>query len=152
MQSAFVREAEARGYVNCIISIDADGQDDIHAMDAMIEAYRDGSEVVYGVRSSREKDTWFKRTSAQMYYRLLKRFGGDVVYNHADYRLVSSTVLDSFADFHEVYLFLRGLFPLIGFRSSTVRYTSSSSSRCSGPFTGTTGWSFASGRASTGPS
>ncbi len=113
---------EARGHVDCIISIDADGQDDIRAMDAMIDEYRNGSEVVYGVRSSRTTDTWFKRTTAQMYYRLLEHFGGDIVYNHADYRLVSSAVLDSFANFHEVNLFLRGLFPLIGYKSSTVSY------------------------------
>ena len=113
---------EARGKVDCIISIDCDGQDDIHAMDQMVEKYLEGNEIVYGVRSSRKTDTWFKRNTAQLYYKILEKLGGDIVYNHADYRLVSSRVLDSFADYHEVNLFLRGIFPLIGYQSATVEY------------------------------
>ena len=105
-----------------IISIDCDGQDDIHAMDQMVEKYLEGNEIVYGVRSSRKTDTWFKRNTAQLYYKILEKLGGDIVYNHADYRLVSSRVLDSFADYHEVNLFLRGIFPLIGYQSATVEY------------------------------
>ena len=113
---------ESRDRVDAIISIDCDGQDDISAMEKMVDAFREGNEVVYGVRSSRETDTWFKRNSAQAFYRLLNRMGGDVVYNHADYRLVSNRVLNCFADYHEVNLFLRGIFPLIGFKSTTVTY------------------------------
>ena len=113
---------ESRDRVDAIISIDCDGQYDISAMEKMVDAFREGNEVVYGVRSSRETDTWFKRNSAQAFYRLLNRMGGDVVYNHADYRLVSNRVLNCFADYHEVNLFLRGIFPLIGFKSTTVTY------------------------------
>ncbi|MGN0270471.1 MAG: glycosyltransferase family 2 protein [Candidatus Weimeria sp.] len=113
---------ESRDKVDAIISIDCDGQDDINAMEKMVDSFRDGSEVVYGVRSSRDTDTWFKRNSAQAFYKLLNRMGGEVVYNHADYRLVSNRVLNCFADYHEVNLFLRGIFPLIGFKSTTVTY------------------------------
>ena len=113
---------ECRDKVDAIVTIDCDGQDDISAMEKMVDAFTDGNEIVYGVRSSRETDTWFKRNSAQAYYKLLNRMGGDVVYNHADYRLVSNRVLNCFADYHEVNLFLRGIFPLIGFKSTTVAY------------------------------
>lgn len=113
---------EARDNCDITISIDCDGQDDINAMDRMIEEYRKGSEIVYGVRSSREKDSWFKKTSAENFYKFLKWMGADVVYNHADYRLVSARVLNEFADFGEVNLYLRGLFPLVGFPSSCVYY------------------------------
>lgn len=113
---------ESRDRVDAIVTIDCDGQDDITAMEKMVDAFRDGNEIVYGVRSSRDTDTWFKRNSAQAYYKLLNRMGGDVVYNHADYRLVSNRVLNCFADYHEVNLFLRGIFPLIGFKSTTVAY------------------------------
>ena len=113
---------EARGLADVTISIDADGQDDLDAMDAMLEAYRDGYEVVYGVRSDRSTDTAFKRGTAQAYYRFLSLLGADVVYNAADYRLASSTVLNEFAEFEEVNLYLRGLFPLVGFPSTTVEY------------------------------
>lgn len=104
------------------ISIDCDGQDDINAMDDMVEEYLNGCEIVYGVRSDRKTDTWFKRTTAQGFYKILKFMGADVVYNHADYRLVSNRVIKHFADFKEVNLFLRGMFPLVGFKSTSVYY------------------------------
>ena len=112
----------AKDKCDITISIDCDGQDDIHAMDQMVEEYLDGAEVVYGVRSCREKDTFFKRTTAQGYYRFLNILGVEIVYNHADYRLVSSKVLNEFANFKEVNIFLRGIFPLIGFKSTCVYY------------------------------
>ena len=114
---------EARDHCDITITIDCDGQDDVDAMDEMVDCYLDGSEVVYGVRSDREKDTWFKRATAQGYYRLLGRMGAEVVYNHADYRLVSSRVLREFARFEEVNLYLRGMFPLVGFKSTCVYYS-----------------------------
>lgn len=113
---------EARERCDITISIDCDGQDDINAMDAMVDAYLDGCEVVYGVRSSRETDTFFKRFTAQSFYKFLAAMGAEVVYNHADYRLISSRVLREFANFREVNLFLRGLIPLVGFKSTTVSY------------------------------
>ena len=113
---------EARERADIIISIDCDGQDDVGAMEEMIDAYHDGCEVVYGVRSSRDADTFFKRHSAQMFYRLMNRLGAEVVYNHADYRLVSARVLKELADFREVNLFLRGMIPLVGFKSTSVYY------------------------------
>lgn len=113
---------EAMDRCDITISIDCDGQDDLDAMDAMVDAYLDGCEVVYGVRSRRDTDTWFKRTTAQGFYRLMNGLGAEVVYNHADYRLVSSLVLRHFADFGEVNIFLRGMFPLVGFKSTCVYY------------------------------
>ena len=113
---------EARDRCDITISIDCDGQDDIHAMEAMIDAYQDGCEIVYGVRSSRETDTWFKRTTAQGFYRVMEQMGVETVYNHADYRLVSSRVLEQFANYEEVNIFLRGMFPLVGFKSTSVYY------------------------------
>lgn len=113
---------EAKDQSDITISIDCDGQDDIKAMERMVDAYRDGAEVVYGVRSSRATDTWFKRTTAQGFYKFMNLMGAEVVYNHSDYRLVSSRVLQHFADYHEVNLFLRGIFPLIGFKSTCVDY------------------------------
>ena len=113
---------EAMDRCDITISIDCDGQDDLDAMDAMVDAYLDGCEVVYGVRSRRDTDTWFKRTTAQGFYRLMTGLGAEVVYNHADYRLVSSLVLRHFADFGEVNIFLRGMFPLVGFKSTCVYY------------------------------
>ena len=113
---------EAKDVCDITISIDCDGQDDPDAMDEMVRAYLDGSEIVYGVRSSRDTDTWFKRTSAQSFYRLMRAMGTETVYNHADYRLVSSRVLQHFADFEEVNIFLRGMFPLVGFKSTSVYY------------------------------
>ena len=113
---------EAKDLCEITVSIDADGQDDINAMDRMVEAYHDGCEVVYGVRSSRETDTFFKRFTAQSFYRFLAAMGAEVVYNHADYRLISARVLAEFANFKEVNLFLRGLVPLVGFKSTSVEY------------------------------
>ena len=113
---------EAKDRCDITISIDCDGQDDLNAMDAMVDAYHDGCEIVYGVRSSRDTDTFFKRFTAQSFYKLLKAMGVDTVYNHADYRLVSSRVLQEFASFREVNLFLRGMFPLVGFKSTSVYY------------------------------
>ena len=105
------------------ISIDCDGQDDINAMDAMVDAYvNDGCEVVYGVRSKRDTDTFFKRFTAESFYKLLNAMGAEVVYNHADYRLMSARVLHEFANFKEVNLFLRGMVPLVGFKSTSVAY------------------------------
>ena len=114
---------EVRDRCDITISIDCDGQDDINAMDEMIEAYREGYDVVYGVRSSRETDSFFKRFTAQSFYKLLSAMGAEVVYNHADYRLMSARVLKEFANFREVNLFLRGLVPLVGFKSTTVDYS-----------------------------
>lgn len=113
---------EAKEYADITISIDCDGQDDIKAMEAMVKEYHNGCEVVYGVRSDRSKDTRFKRTSAQSYYKLLNRMGAETVYNHADYRLVSSRVLKELEDFKEVNLYLRGMIPLVGFKSTSVYY------------------------------
>ena len=113
---------EAADHADITISIDCDGQDDITAMEAMVDAYRDGCEIVYGVRSSRESDTFFKRFTATGFYRLINAMGAEVVYNHADYRLVSARVLREFSGFREVNLFLRGLFPLVGFKSTCVPY------------------------------
>lgn len=104
------------------ISMDADLQDDINAIDAMLEKYAQGYDVVYGVRSSRKKDSFFKRTTAQGFYRVMKAMGVETVYNHADYRLMSRRALAGLAEFREVNLFLRGIVPLVGFRSTTVAY------------------------------
>ena len=104
------------------ISIDCDGQDDINAMDEMVKKYLDGAEVVYGVRSSRRKDSFFKRFTAEVFYRLMNRLGANTVFNHADYRLLSRRALDGLAEFKEVNLFLRGIVPMIGYRSDTVLY------------------------------
>ena len=113
---------EVRGKCDISISIDCDGQDDIDAMNKMVEAYRAGAEVVYGVRSSRKTDTAFKRGSAQAFYKLLSSMGAETVYNHADYRLLSNKVLDALSQFEEVNLFLRGMVPLVGFNSTSVYY------------------------------
>ena len=113
---------DAKDRCDITISIDCDGQDDLNAMDAMVDAYLDGCEIVYGVRSKRDTDTLFKRTTAQGFYKLLKSMGVDAVYNHADYRLVSSRVLKEFSNYKEVNLFLRGMFPLVGFKSTSVYY------------------------------
>lgn len=131
-----IRQSRNRGHQNALlvglmeskdscditITMDCDGQDDINAIDEMVEAYKNGNEIVYGVRKDRKSDTWFKRNSAQFFYRLMGAMGADVVYDHADFRLVSSKVLEAFADFHEVNIFLRGMFPLIGFSSTCVFY------------------------------
>lgn len=113
---------EAKDKCDITISIDCDGQDDVGAMEQMVKEYLSGSEVVYGVRSSRKTDTFFKRATAQGFYKLLNLLGAEVVYNHADYRLISAKVLKEFANFKEVNLFLRGMIPLVGFKSSSVYY------------------------------
>ena len=104
------------------ISMDADLQDDINAIDAMVDKYAEGFEVVYGVRSSRKKDTFFKRTTAEGFYKVMKAMGVETVYNHADYRLMSRRALGALSEFDEVNLFLRGMVPLVGFKSTQVTY------------------------------
>ena len=113
---------EAKDKCDITISIDCDGQDDINAMDEMVDQYLDGSEIVYGVRSKRDTDTFFKRFTAEGFYKLMNLMGAEVVFNHADYRLVLSRVLKEFANFEEVNIFLRGMFPLVGFKSTSVYY------------------------------
>ncbi|MBR3764944.1 MAG: glycosyltransferase family 2 protein [Clostridia bacterium] len=113
---------EAKDRCDITISIDCDGQDDINAMDKMVDEYLAGSEVVYGVRSKRDTDTFFKRFTAEGFYKLLAMMGVEVVFNHADYRLISSRVLKEFANYKEVNLYLRGMVPLVGFRSTSVYY------------------------------
>ena len=104
------------------ISMDADLQDDINAIDGMVDRYREGYEVVYGVRSSRKKDTFFKRTTAEGFYKVMRAMGVETVYNHADYRLMSRRALEALSEFDEVNLFLRGIVPLVGFKSTEVTY------------------------------
>lgn len=113
---------EAKELADITISIDCDGQDDINAMNQMVEEYLNGCEVVYGVRSKRDTDTFFKRFTAEGFYKLLNWMGAEVVFNHADYRLVSSKVLHAFQEYKEVNIFLRGMFPLVGFKSTSVYY------------------------------
>lgn len=113
---------EVKDNCDITISIDCDGQDDINAMNEMVDAYLDGCEVVYGVRSKRDTDTFFKRFTAEGFYKLLNWMGVEVVFNHADYRLMSSRVLQEFANFKEVNIFLRGMVPLVGFKSTSVYY------------------------------
>lgn len=112
----------AKDKADVTISIDCDGQDDINAMDEMINAYLDGCDVVYGVRKERKTDTFFKRFTAEFFYKIMKAFGAEIIFNHADYRLMSKKVLEHFADFEEVNVFLRGLVPLVGFKSTSVYY------------------------------
>ena len=111
----------AKDFCDVTISLDCDGQDDIDAIDSMLDEYLSGSEIVYGVRSDRLTDTFFKRTSAQLFYKLLNSMGVEAIYNHADYRLITSRVLNHLADFKEVNLFLRGMLPLVGFKSSVKK-------------------------------
>lgn len=113
---------EAKDRCDITISIDCDGQDDINAMDEMVAAYDDGCEIVYGVRSRRDTDTFFKRFTAESFYRLMNWMGAEVVFNHADYRLISSRALQELAKFKEVNIFLRGMVPLVGFKSTSVYY------------------------------
>lgn len=113
---------EAKDLCDITISIDCDGQDDINAMDEMVDKYLEGYEVVYGVRSKRDTDTFFKRFTAESFYKIMNFMGTEVVFNHADYRLISKRVLQEFANFHEVNLFLRGMIPLVGFKSTSVYY------------------------------
>ena len=112
----------AKEHADIIISMDADLQDDINAIDEMIEKYQEGNQIVYGVRSSRKKDTLFKRATAEGFYKFMKMMGVDIVFNHADYRLTSKTVLNELFKYNEVNLFLRGIFPLIGYKSDIVYY------------------------------
>lgn len=110
---------------DALISLDADLQDDIEAIERMVDAYSAGNEVVYGVRKSRNDDTAFKRATAQGFYRLMTSLGVETVYDHADYRLLSRRAVDSLMQFSEVNMFLRGIVPLLGFQSTTVEYTRS---------------------------
>ena len=112
----------ARGRADMAISMDADLQDDVDAADAMVDKYLAGADIVYGVRSSRKTDTFFKRTTAEAFYRLMDRLGAETVFNHADYRLMSRRALDGLAQFQEVNLFLRGIVPMIGYPTDTVEY------------------------------
>ena len=113
---------EAKDMCDITISIDCDGQDDINAMAEMVKAYLEGCEIVYGVRSKRDTDTFFKRFTAESFYKLLNSMGAEVVFNHADYRLISSRALQELAKFKEVNIFLRGMVPLVGFKSTSVYY------------------------------
>lgn len=112
----------AREYADMVISMDADLQDDINAVDEMIQKFSEGCDVVYGVRSDRGTDTTFKKGSAQSFYRLINLMGGELVYDHADYRLLSKRALDALAEYGEVNMFLRGIVPMLGYRTATVEY------------------------------
>lgn len=113
---------EAKKFCDIAISIDCDGQDDVNAMDEMVREYLNGAQIVYGVRSDRTTDSFFKRFTAEFFYHFIAWMGVETVYNHADYRLTSKKVLDAFSDFKEVNLYLRGMFPLVGFKSTSVYY------------------------------
>lgn len=113
---------EAKDKADITISIDCDGQDDINAMNRMVDEYLNGAEIVYGVRDRRDTDTFFKRFTAEAFYKIMNWMGAEVVFNHADYRLVSARVLKEFADFKEVNIFLRGMIPLVGFKNTAVYY------------------------------
>ena len=112
----------AKEHCDAAISLDADLQDDLDAIDRMVDAFHEGYDIVYGVRSSRETDTFFKRTTAQGFYKFMKLMGVDIVYNHADFRLMSRRALEGLSGYEEVNLFLRGIVPLIGYPSTTVEY------------------------------
>lgn len=112
----------AKNYADIIISMDADLQDDINAIDEMIEKYSNGCDIVYGVRSARKKDTLFKRLTAEGFYKFMKKMGVDIIYNHADYRLMSKRAVEKLESFEEVNLFLRGIIPLIGYKYDIVYY------------------------------
>lgn len=112
----------AKEYADVVISMDADLQDDINAMDEMLEKYLNGADIVYGVRNKRDKDSFFKKVTAEGFYKFMKIMGVDIVFNHADYRLTNKKVLEEFSSFKEVNLFLRGIFPLIGFKEEIVYY------------------------------
>lgn len=112
----------AKDMSDITISMDADLQDDISVIDLMVSSYKNGNEVVYGVRSSRKKDSFFKRTTAEGFYKIMKLFGVDIVFNHADCRLLSKRALEALAEYKEVNLFLRGIVPLIGFQNDIVYY------------------------------
>lgn len=112
----------ARNHADMIVSMDADLQDDIDAVDAMIDKYHVGAEIVYGVRNNRSTDSAFKRGTAQLFYKMMKIMGAEIVYNHADFRLMSKRAVDELMNFKEVNLFLRGIVPLIGFKTDIVEY------------------------------
>ncbi len=112
----------AKDYADMVVSMDADMQDDINAIDKFIEQYYQGFDIVYGVRSSRKTDTFFKKHTALMFYKLMSWLGAQTVYNHADYRLMSKRALEGLSSFKEVNLFLRGLVPMVGYKSSVVEY------------------------------
>ena len=112
----------AKDRADMVISMDADLQDDVDAVDAMVDKFLDGVDIVYGVRSSRKRDTFFKRTTAEGFYRVMNAMGAETVFNHADYRLMSRRALEGLAQFQEVNLFLRGIVPMIGYRTDTVEY------------------------------
>lgn len=114
---------EAKSFCDITVTTDCDGQNEIAAIERMIDAYNEGNDIVYGVRKDRKSDGFLKKHTAQLFYRLTRLLGIEMIYNHADYRLVSSRVLDEFEDFREVNVFLRGMFPLVGFRSTTLEYT-----------------------------
>lgn len=113
---------EAKKHADAVISLDADLQDDVNAIEKMVDAFHEGNDIVYGVRSSREKDTWFKKTTAEGFYHVMKFLGVEIVFNHADYRLMSRRALEGLEEFDEVNLFLRGIIPQIGYPSTTVTY------------------------------
>ena len=112
----------AKDRADMVISMDADLQDDVNAVDAMVDKFLEGVDIVYGVRSSRKTDTFFKRTTAEGFYRIMNAMGAETVFNHADYRLMSRRALEGLAQFKEVNLFLRGIVPMIGYRTDTVEY------------------------------
>lgn len=112
----------AKEYADMVISMDADLQDDIEVLDKFVQEYKEGAEIVYGVRSSRQTDTFFKKNTAQLFYKLMEKMGVEIVYNHADYRLMSKRAIMELEKFEEVNLFLRGIIPLIGFQTSVVEY------------------------------
>lgn len=112
----------AKNYADIIVSMDADLQDDIDAIDGFLDKRAEGCDIVYGVRSSRETDTAFKRNTAQMYYKILAKLGVEITYNHADYRMMSKRAVEALETFKEVNLFLRGLVPMVGFKSDIVTY------------------------------
>lgn len=112
----------AKDRADVTISMDADLQDDVNAVDEMLEKYYAGCEIVYGVRSARERDTFFKRSTAEGFYKLVAKLGGEIVYNHADYRLMSKTALEALSQYNEVNLFLRGIVPMLGYQTGTVAY------------------------------
>ncbi len=114
---------EASQYCDVSISIDCDGQDDINAMDGFMEEYANGCDIVYGVRNNRESDSYFKRVTAESFYKVINGLGANVVHNHADYRLMTKNALNALFEFEEVNLFLRGIVPLVGFRTGTVGYS-----------------------------
>jgi polyisoprenyl-phosphate glycosyltransferase len=109
-------------FADCIISMDADLQDDIEVLDQFLDKYHNGCEIVYGVRKKRKTDTFFKRNTALLFYKLMKALGADIVYNHADYRLLSRNAVNALAEYKEVNLFLRGIIPLIGYKTDVVYY------------------------------